>query len=80
MVHIFLTLCICLKYVFYHFLGIVVAQLLIFCLIVGSLRFDIFHKVLLPDPGVKLGSPAQQADSLPTELPEKPGEGNGKPL
>ena len=27
----------------------------------------------LPDPGIKPGSPALQADSLPTELSEKPG-------
>ena len=27
----------------------------------------------LPDPGIKPGSPAFQADSLPTELPGKPG-------
>ena len=27
----------------------------------------------LPDPGIKLGSPALQADSLPTELWRKPG-------
>ena len=26
----------------------------------------------LPDPGIKLSSPALQADSLPSELPEKP--------
>ena len=26
----------------------------------------------LPDPGVKLGSPALQADSLPAEFPGKP--------
>ena len=26
----------------------------------------------LPDPGIKPGSPALQADSLPTELPGKP--------
>ena len=26
----------------------------------------------LPDPGIKLGSPALQADSLPSELPGKP--------
>ena len=26
----------------------------------------------LPDPGIKLGSPALQADSLPTELRESP--------
>ena len=26
----------------------------------------------LPDPGIELGSPALQADSLATELPEKP--------
>ena len=26
----------------------------------------------LPDPGIKLGSPAWQADSLPAELPGKP--------
>ena len=26
----------------------------------------------LPDPGIKLGSPALQADSLPTELSGKP--------
>ena len=26
----------------------------------------------LPDPGIQLGSPALQADSLPTELSEKP--------
>ena len=25
----------------------------------------------LPDPGIKLGSPATQADSLPAELPGK---------
>ena len=25
----------------------------------------------LPDPGIKPGSPALQADSLPTELPEE---------
>ena len=25
----------------------------------------------LPDPGIKLGSPALQADSLPAELPRK---------
>ena len=27
----------------------------------------------LPDPGIKPGSPALQADSLPAELPGKPG-------
>ena len=27
---------------------------------------------VLPDPGIKLGSPALQADSLPAELPGKP--------
>ena len=26
----------------------------------------------LPDPGIELGSPALQADSLPAELSEKP--------
>ena len=26
----------------------------------------------LPDPGIELGSPALQADSLPAELPRKP--------
>ena len=26
----------------------------------------------LPDPGIKVGSPALKADSLPTEPPEKP--------
>ena len=26
----------------------------------------------LPDPGIKLGSPALQADSLPSEPPRKP--------
>ena len=26
----------------------------------------------LPDPGIKLGSPALQVDSLPAELPGKP--------
>ena len=26
----------------------------------------------LPDPGIKTGSPALQADSLPSELPGKP--------
>ena len=26
----------------------------------------------LPDPGIELGSPALQVDSLPAELPEKP--------
>ena len=26
----------------------------------------------LPNPGIEPGSPALQADSLPTELPEKP--------
>ena len=30
------------------------------------------HSPDLPDPGIKLGSPALQADSLPTELPGKP--------
>ena len=28
----------------------------------------------LPDPGIKLGFPALQADSLPTELSEKPSQ------
>ena len=28
----------------------------------------------LPNPGVKFGSPALQADSLPSEPPGKPGE------
>ena len=28
--------------------------------------------VNLPDPGIELGSPALQADSLPVELPQKP--------
>ena len=28
----------------------------------------------LPDPGIKPGSPALQADSFPTELPGKPSE------
>ena len=28
--------------------------------------------VFLPDPGIKPGSPALQADSLPSEPPEKP--------
>ena len=31
----------------------------------------------LPDPGIELGSPALQADSLPTELSGKP-EGDKK--
>ena len=31
-----------------------------------------------PDPGIKLGSPALQADSLPSELPGKP-INRGKP-
>ena len=30
----------------------------------------------LPDPGIEPGSPALQADSLPTELLGKPGTGN----
>ena len=29
----------------------------------------------LPDPGIELGSPALQVDSLPTELPGKPSKG-----
>ena len=29
----------------------------------------------LPDPGMELGSPAWQVDSLPTELPGKPPNG-----
>ena len=29
----------------------------------------------IPDPGIELGSPALQADSLPTELPGKPLDG-----
>ena len=29
----------------------------------------------LPDPGIELGSPAWQVDSLPTELPGKPPNG-----
>ena len=28
----------------------------------------------LPNPGIELGSPALQADSLPAELPGKPNE------
>ena len=31
-----------------------------------------FSSVYLPDPGIELGSPALQADSLPTELSGKP--------
>ena len=27
---------------------------------------------IFPDPGIKMGSPEQQADSLPAELPGKP--------
>ena len=35
----------------------------------------------LPDPGIGLGSPALQADALPSEPPGKPTrEGNGNPL
>ena len=39
----------------------------------------------LPDPGIELGSPELQVDSLPTELLGKPQghvyeEGNGNPL
>ena len=37
----------------------------------------------LPDPGIKPGSPALQADSLPAELPRKPGRklrGTKEPL
>ena len=30
----------------------------------------------LPDPGIELGSPALQADSLPAELPGKPDDSN----
>ena len=29
------------------------------------------YRVDLPNPGIKLGSPALQADSLPAELPRK---------
>ena len=32
----------------------------------------------LPNPGIKLGSPALQADSLPTELSEKPVRNGGE--
>ena len=32
----------------------------------------------LPDPGIKPGSPALQADYLPSEPPGKPQEGKGK--
>ena len=31
----------------------------------------------LPDPGTEPGSPALQADSLPSELPGKPEPGEG---
>jgi len=31
----------------------------------------------LPDPGIKPGSPALQADSLPTELSGKPPDDQG---
>ena len=31
----------------------------------------------LPNPGIKLGSPALQADPLPAELPGKPTVGQG---
>ena len=50
----------------------------------GSMRFprqEYWSRLLfppagdLPDPGIKLRSPALQADSLPTELPWKPGGG-----
>ena len=33
----------------------------------------------LPDPGIEPSSPAFQADSLPTELPEEPDLINGGP-
>ena len=36
---------------------------------VGSLSF---LQGKLPNPGIKLGSPALQGDSLPAELPGKP--------
>ena len=36
----------------------------------GGLLFP--SLVNLPDPGIEHGSPALQADSLPTELPGKP--------
>ena len=29
----------------------------------------------IPDPGIESWSPSLQADSLPSELPEKPGKG-----
>jgi len=31
-----------------------------------------------PNPGIELGSPALQADSLPSEPPRKPGKRTGK--
>jgi len=31
----------------------------------------LFWGIYLPDPGIQLGSPALQADSLPSELPGK---------
>ena len=34
----------------------------------------------LPDPGIELGSPALQADSLPTELSGKTREGQYLPI
>ena len=34
--------------------------------------YTILSSLDLPDPGIKLGSPALQADSLPAELPGKP--------
>ena len=48
----------------------------------GSLRILVWVAILspvnLPDPGIELGSPALQADSLPTELSGKPQEKLGE--
>ena len=46
-------------------MGILQARILQ-CVAMPSSRGD------LPDPGIKLGSPALQADSFQTEPPEKP--------
>ena len=49
----------------------------------GSLRILEWVAYPLPDPGGQQGSPALQADSLPTEIPglgRSPGERKGHPL
>ena len=44
------------------------------CLLATAIldSFSLFYLPNIPKPGIELGSPALQADSLPTELSDKP--------